>query len=165
MAQHEIRSFDYVNHPYARVREALAADPAAIFRAATRAAASRAESIAAELHVTVGGLDVGTAIRVSTGEITETREGPRGGPVTTIPVYWEAANHPGLFPLMSADLKVYPLTSTETQIDFLGKYEPPLGLLGGALDALVLHRIADASVDRFVGDVVRYLRAELGKAR
>jgi len=163
MAQHEIRSFDYVNHPYARVREALVADPAGIFRAATRAAASRAEAIAAELRVTVGGLDVGTAIRVSTGEIVETREGPHAGPVTTIPVYWEAAHHPGLFPLMSADLKIYPLTSTETQIDFLGKYEPPLGPLGGALDALVLHRIADASVDRFVGDVVRYLRAELGR--
>jgi hypothetical protein len=164
MAQrHEIRSFDYVNHPYARVREALTADAAGIFRAATRAAASRAESIAAELRVTVAGLDVGAAIRVSTGEITETREGPHAMPVTTIPVYWEAASHPELFPFMSADMKVYPLTSTETQVDFLGRYEPPLGILGGALDALVLHRIADASVARFVADVVRYLRAELAK--
>jgi hypothetical protein len=35
MPRQEIRSYDYVNHPYAKVREALVADPAGIFRAAT----------------------------------------------------------------------------------------------------------------------------------
>ena len=35
--RHEIRSYDYVNHPYAAVRQALVTDPAAIFAAATRA--------------------------------------------------------------------------------------------------------------------------------
>ncbi|MEE8361837.1 MAG: hypothetical protein V3R71_06750, partial [Gemmatimonadales bacterium] len=58
----EIRSFDYVNHPYTRVRDALTADPTAVFRAATKAAASRAESVATALRVTVAGLEVGAEV-------------------------------------------------------------------------------------------------------
>ena len=35
----EIRAFDYVNHPYTAVRDALVKDPAGVLRAATNAAA------------------------------------------------------------------------------------------------------------------------------
>ena len=49
----------------------------------------------------------------------------------------------------------------ETQLDFSGQYEPPLGAVGDAVDALVGHRIAEASVHRFVTDVARYLREHL----
>jgi len=161
MPRHEIRSFDYVNHPYPRVRVALMGDLAGIIRAATGAATSRAEAIAAELHVNIAGLHVGTEVRITLGEITEDRGGSHSTPTTRIPVSWEAAQHPGLFPLMSAELSVYPLTTTETQLDFLGRYEPPLGVVGGAIDALVMHRIADACVHRFVTDVASYLRSHL----
>jgi hypothetical protein len=164
MARQGIRSFDYVNHPYPRVRAALTADAARIFQGATRAAASRAESIAAELRVTIAGLDVGTGIALSIGKVTETPGGPGAAPTTRIPISWEAASHPRLFPLMNAELSVYPLTTTETQLDFLGRYDPPLGIVGGAIDALVMHRIADACVHRFVTDVAGYLRSELAKS-
>ncbi|MEX2080937.1 MAG: site-specific integrase, partial [Dehalococcoidia bacterium] len=49
----------------------------------------------------------------------------------------EAAQRPRLFPFMKAVLTAYPLTSTETQLDFSGRYLPPLGALGKALDAAV----------------------------
>jgi hypothetical protein len=68
---------------------------------------------------------------------------------------------PSLFPLMKADIAVYPLTSTETQLDFWGVYEPPLGPLGKALNAVAGHRIAEASVHRFVSDIARHLRQVL----
>jgi len=55
-------------------------------------------------------------------------------------------------------LSVYPLTATETQLDFVGRYDPPLGIVGGALDATVGHRIAQASVHRLITDVATYLR-------
>src|SRR5579862_3938335 len=42
----KIRCFDYVNHPYERVRNALSKDAGALFQSATRAAASRAQSVA-----------------------------------------------------------------------------------------------------------------------
>jgi hypothetical protein len=159
MARQEIRSYDYVNHPYARVREVLVADPTGIFAAATRAAAGRAKELAAELRVTVGGLDVAAEVVFSIGAVEDGANGPLGGPVTGIPVSWEAAQHPGLFPLMNGTLTIYPLTTTETQLDFLGHYDTPLGVVGSAVDALVGHRIAEASVHRFIGDVARYLRA------
>jgi hypothetical protein len=41
----EIRSYDYVNHPYAAVRDALVKDPAGVLRAATSAATSRAKAV------------------------------------------------------------------------------------------------------------------------
>jgi hypothetical protein len=163
MSRHEIRSYDYVNHPYARVREALVADPAAIFRDATRAAAARARSVAAELRVTIAGVDVSAEIAFTVGTIADDLSGPHGTPVTRLPISWEAAHHPQFFPLMSSVLTVYPLTSTETQLDFLGHYQPPLGIVGGAMDALVGHRIAEASVHRFIGDVAHHLREQLSK--
>jgi hypothetical protein len=161
MARQEIRSYDYVNHPYARVREALVADPVRVFSAATRAAAGRAEALAAELRLTIGGLNVAAEIVIAVGEIEELATGPLGGPLTRIPVSWEAAKNPALFPLMNGLLTIYPLTATETQLDFLGRYDPPLGIVGSAVDALAGHRVAEASVHRFIGDVARYLRDAL----
>jgi hypothetical protein len=74
---------------------------------------------------------------------------------------WEAATMPRLFPLMNGELSVYPLTATETQLDFLGVYEPPFGAVGKAMNAIVGHRIAEVSVHRFVSDVAAYLRQAL----
>lgn len=161
MPDQEIRSYDYVNHPYAKVRETLVADAAGICRAATRVAADRARSVAAELRVTVGGVDVAAEIVFTIGTIEDATGGPHGAPVTRIPISWEAARNPRFFPLMTAVLTIYPLTATETQLDFLGNYDPPLGVVGDAMNAIVGHRIAEASVHRFVTDVARYLREHL----
>jgi hypothetical protein len=92
------------------------------------------------------------------GEITEQIHDAPTSRVTRIPIQWSAAQRAALFPIMNAELSVYPLTATETQLDFLGRYEPPLGIVGGALDAMAGHRIAEASVHRLVADIVNYLR-------
>jgi hypothetical protein len=78
---------------------------------------------------------------------------------------WESAKIPSLFPLMKADLSIYPLTGTETQLDFSGVYEPPLGIVGKAVNAIVGHRIAEVSVHRFVSDVAGLLRQTLASSR
>jgi hypothetical protein len=157
----EIRCFDYVNHPYARVRDALTKDAPALFRAATRAAASRAHSVASELRIDLGGIGVEADINISVQNIEERVSEASSAPVTRMQIEWEAATMPRLFPLMKAELSVYPLTATETQLDFQGVYEPPLGPLGKAMNAIVGHRIAEASVHRFVEDVAGYLRRTL----
>lgn len=157
----EIRSYDYVNHPYERVRDALAKDPLAIFQAATKSAASRARSVATELHADIGGISVEAEIIISLGKIEEKESEASSGPVTQLQLEWQAAKLPGLFPLMKAELSIYPLTKTETQLDFAGVYEPPLGTVGKAMNAVVGHRIAEVSVHRFVTDVAEYLRQTL----
>ena len=159
--EREIRCFDYVNHPYEQVREALSEDPLAVFQSATKAAASRARSIASALRVEVGGIGIETDIKISVKNIEEPVGGPMQSPTTRLHLVWEAANMAHLFPFMNAVLSVYPLTGTETQLDFRGLYQPPLGALGKAVDAVAGHRIAEVSVHRFVTDVAEYLKKTL----
>jgi hypothetical protein len=154
----EIRSYDYVNHPYAKVRDALIKDAPALFQAATKAASSRAEAVASQLRVDIGGIGVEAEVRISVNTIEEKGSEAMAIPMTKLQVEWEATKMPHLFPLMKAEISVYPLTGTETQLDFWGLYEPPLGALGKAVNAIAGHRIAEVSVHRFVGDVAAYLR-------
>lgn len=157
----EIRYYDYVNAGYAQVCDALRRDLLAVCRSATKTAASRAASLASELHVNIGGFDIGTDIDIELGPVQE-RPGDTKLPAATVfPLEWKAAHLPRLFPFMHAQLVVYPLTPTETQLELDSRYEPPLGAVGAALDALVGHRIADASVHRFLSEIAAHLRQVL----
>ena len=157
----DVRAFDYVNHSYDRVREALLTHADEILRSATQAAESRAHDVAAGLRVNIAGLEIGAEIAIAIAEIDEDQGTLRSERRTRMSVAWEAAQNPRLFPEMKGTLSVYPLTSKETQLDFAGTYEPPLGPLGSAIDAAVGHRIAESSIHRFVTDVAAYLRRNL----
>jgi hypothetical protein len=156
----EIRCYDYVNHPYEQVRDALRRDALTVFQSATKAAASRAKSIAAELHVDSGGIGIKTDISISVKNVEEKVDAV-SPPVTRLLLEWEAATMPSLFPLMKAELTIYALTPTETQLDFSGMYEPPFGAVGKVMNAVIGHRIAEVSVHRFINDVAGYLRHAL----
>jgi hypothetical protein len=60
----EIHCFDYITHPYEQVRSALTEDVLAVFQSATRAGASRAQSIASELRIDLGGIAIEADIRI-----------------------------------------------------------------------------------------------------
>jgi hypothetical protein len=156
-----IRSYDYVNQPYDRVRDTLKQNAVAVFQSATKAAAARAESVAAELHVDFAGIGVKAEIKIVVKGVEEKVADPTSTASTKLLLEWEAAALPRLFPLMQGELSVYPLTATETQLDFSGVYEPPFGALGKTMNAIAGHRIAEASVHRFVSDVAGYLREAL----
>ena len=160
---HQLRTYDYVNHPYAKVREVLARDATAVFRAATKAASSRAHEVAAALRIHVAGIEIQKDIVIAVKRIDERQSAALGTLVTHIDLQWEAAESPRLFPLMRAELKVYALTATETQLDLEGQYDPPLGALGKVVDAIVGRRIAEASVRQFLVDVADYMRRTLTK--
>jgi hypothetical protein len=159
----QIRAYDYVNHPYEQVRDALAEDARAVFQSATKAAASRARSVASQLRVNIAGIEVATDIAISVTDVEESVPEGATAPTTRMHLEWKAASSPHLFPFMKAELCVYPLTATETQLDFSGFYEPPLGALGSAVNAIIGHRIAEVSVHRFVTEVAQYLRTALAK--
>ena len=63
--------------------------------------------------------------------------------------------------LMDAELSIYPFTATETQLDFFGHYEPPFGMVGKTMNAVLGYRIAEVSVHHFLTDVAEYLRQSL----
>lgn len=161
----EIRSYDYVNRPYDEVRKALAANPNEVFARATRSATSRAKSVAAGLSINLGGIEVATEIDLTTGQIEEQNRSAGRPQTTRIPIEWQASNRPHLFPFMDAVLSIYPLTATETQLDFVVTYRPPLGALGKLIDNVAGHRLAEAAVHRFVADTADYLRSTVSMAK
>jgi hypothetical protein len=147
-----LRCYDYVNHDYATVTAELIADPTRVFRDATSAGDRP------ELHVGIGDRMVRREIELAVHGIAETRD-ELDRPKLKVDVSWHAAHHPNLYPKMRATLWVYPLSSTETQLELAGTYEPPLGALGEALDAIAMHGFAEASVAELVRELAIYLRA------
>src|SRR5690349_15693883 len=90
----EIRCYDYVNHPYEKVRDALKQNAINVFQAATKAATSRAQSVAAELHVDLGGIGVKADIKISVKNIEEKVADAKSGAATRLQLEWEAATAP-----------------------------------------------------------------------
>ncbi len=156
-----LRCYEYVNRPFEEVRKALHARALEVFQRATTAAAARADALVANLRVDVGSMKVGVDVHL---HVRGTHDEPAQdgiSPVTRVSLAWEATRGAGLFPTMSAELAAWPLSSSETQLELEGEYRPPLGIVGSAIDAVVMHRVAEASVKRFLDDVVEQLRREL----
>jgi hypothetical protein len=158
-----IHFYDYVNHPYEKVSEALKVNTLAVFQNATKTAAKRAKDVSSELYMNIGGIEVGTDIAISVKNFESRPKEGTSPQKTIINLEWAASKRPKLFPVMKAELAIYPLTATETQLDLLGNYEVPLGNLGEVLDTVVGHRVVEASIHRFINDVAAYLRTELSK--
>src|SRR5215813_855589 len=153
-----IRVYDYVNKPYREVCDHLISSGTDIFRKATKTAASQVGSFASELHVNLGGFELSTDISIKLLSVRENKKAVGSGLMTSMELVWEAAKLPHLFPLMKAELLIYPLTPTETQLELAGNYEPPFGFLGTAIDSVAGSRIAEASVRHFITDVAVHLR-------
>ncbi len=160
----EIRCYAYVNRPYERIAELLKSDAVGVFHRATTAATARAESVAAKLKITVAGFEIGKDVKVKVTSLDATVHAPGAhvGPAVALGLRWVAASAQAFFPAMSAELRVYPLSAEETQLDLIGSYTPPGGRLGSAADAIAGHRIAEASVHRFLEEIAARLSADLG---
>ncbi len=157
---HELHCFDYVNHDYESVRAALVAHPTAILHQATTRGAG--EAAISELRMTIGAIELSAEIEIEIGSTSPARS-PLGKPALAVALSWCSPRRPGWFPKMTATLTCYALTPTETQLDFDGTYEPPLGLFGAVVDAVAMHRFAERAVANFVREVASYLRDEIGR--
>lgn len=151
MSDRPLSCYDYVNQPYARVRDAVLARPEELF----------ARANAETLRVDLAGLELGVEIAISVARSAEVGGDAGDRPETALDLTWHAVAHPRLFPVMTARLRIYPLSPTETQIDLTGSYAPPLGKLGEVLDSAVGRRIGEAAVTRFVEHLAGWLRTEL----
>jgi hypothetical protein len=73
---------------------------------------------------------------------------------------WEATGAGGgLFPALDADLIVMPTGERSSKLRLTGSYRPPLGTLGSALDAAILHRVARATVRAFLSRIAAGITA------
>jgi hypothetical protein len=153
--------YGYVDRPYEAVRRLVLTRADELFQRATKTAGARTHDLLAELHAGAAGIDVGVDVRI---EVTKEADEPGAGglpPVTHVGLSWKAAERPTLFPSMSAGLSMSPMTFAETRVDFEGIYQPPLGAVGRVLDDALAHRFAEASVHRFVNDVIEQIRREI----
>jgi hypothetical protein len=157
----KLRCYQYVHRPYDEVRAILHREPLELLQRATTSAAARAGELAANLHITLGGIQIGVDIRPYLRRVRD-EQGIAGlAPVTRLEIGWEASQTPGLCPSMQLELSTWALSSTETQLEIVGEYRPPLGVVGNALDAAVGHRIAEASVHRFLDEVIEQMKRDL----
>jgi hypothetical protein len=156
--------YGYVDRPYENVRHLLRSRPDEVLQRATNAASDRAGALLARLRLEGLGMELGVEVRV---EVARRPDEPTEGglpPVTHLGLSWRAANAAGLFPSMTADLALSPMTSVETRVEFKGTYRPPFAAAGKAFDAALGHRIAEATVHRFVQDLIDQIRIELPPA-
>jgi hypothetical protein len=158
-----LHAYEYVNRPFASVRAALASDAPGVFHRATTSAAKRASGLAASLKIEIAGVEVGKEVELRIVSVDDHAHAPADPrtPAARFVLSWKAREGASFFPTMEGELVIYPLSPTETQLDFEGTYTPPLGVVGAAADAVIGHRVARASVRRFLDDVVERLRVEV----
>ena len=59
----------------------------------------------------------------------------------------DASRHPDLFPHLEARLDAIPVSEGRTALFLIATYKPPLGVVGGAMNSLGLHRFAEDSLN------------------
>jgi len=87
------------------------------------------------------------------------------GDVMTMGLRWEATGAAGgLFPVLDANITIAPAQREGTtgnekvaRLALTGSYRPPLGRLGAALDQVVLHRVATATIRALLQNVATAL--------
>jgi len=84
------------------------------------------------------------------------RELTEHGNSAALTLRWEAVGPGGgLFPVLDADLTLAPYGDARSLLALAGVYRPPLGPVGAALDRVILHRVADVTIQGFLNQVGR----------
>jgi nucleotide-binding universal stress UspA family protein len=66
---------------------------------------------------------------------------------------WAADSATSLFPRLEADVEVAAFATSQTTVTLRGRYAPPAGALGLQVDRLLLHRLAQATVRKFLASL------------
>jgi hypothetical protein len=69
------------------------------------------------------------------------------------PLSWRATTADRLFPVLSGDLELVPLSGWACQLSLMATYRPPMSVVGDAGDRLMGHRVAEACVRAFILEV------------
>ncbi len=77
-----------------------------------------------------------------------------------LPLVWEASGPAGIFPRFEGELRLSPLDSERSELRLSGRYRPPLGRAGQALNDAVLTRLARATLRSFLRRIAQGLEHE-----
>ena len=130
--------------PVAVVEQALVGSPAEWLSAVAGAAQARGDGLLGEVGVGPLGARLRRQVRICLGEPV------RFSSMTSLPLTWEPLGLEGLLPRLDANLELGSLGGDRTQLAISARYRPPLGVVGQAVDRVLLHRVAEATVKDFL---------------
>lgn len=151
----QLRAYAYVDVPFDLASRLFAENAQAVLQHATDDVAEEAGNLSRTLRVNVGGFDVAKDVEVRVGEFD-----PAQLTRSSVPITWRAERGRLLFPTLEArlDIVAISLDPALTMVELSGTYDPPMGAIGAGADRLLLHRLAEATVYRFVHDIAMGLR-------
>ncbi len=152
----EVRQYAYVDRPCAEVCRLMAGEPERVLGHPGDRGAVREQR--AGLHVRRAGVDLSREVRIVRGDLILDEDAAR------LPLRWEDAERPNLFPVLEATLELVPVPAgrrSATQVGLTGRYRPPFGRLGAVADTLAGHKVVLESVDRFLDEITGRIEAEV----
>jgi hypothetical protein len=136
----------YVELPLAaaRVEEALLASPPGWLWSIAGAAQARGDELLTAVGVGPLGPRLGRRVAIRLGDPV------RFPSMLSVPLTWEPVGLESLLPRLDATIEVGALGQDRTQLAISARYRPPLGVVGRAIDRVLLHRVAEATLKDFL---------------
>lgn len=130
-----------IPRPAAAVRACLTADPVSLLGESGAHATLPGGRYAVPLEVRFAGVTFDRTAAVGFAPLIEEDDGTQ-----VLPLWWEAADQPWLFPTFEGGLEVRP-DAGGTELRLEGRYRPPLGAAGDLVNRTILNRAASASLE------------------
>ena len=156
-----VRYFVELPLPAARVERALLDHPPGWLAEMAGAAQQRGDELLAEVGVGVNGplgARLGRRVAIELGEPV------RFPSMTSLALTWEPIGLEGMLPRLDADLELGSLGEDRTQLAISARYRPPLGVVGRAVDRVLLHRVAEATLKDFLDRLGQAILSQTGGA-
>jgi|SRR5919204_2195193 hypothetical protein len=149
-----LRAFVEIRIPAESAASVLRGLPRTLVESFAVEAIDHGHTVLAEVGFPVAGRRVGKQVEIELGDAVETPSR------TWLPLVWRATGAGGLFPSLEGELEAAPLGKDLTHIGLSARYKPPFGVLGTTLDRMLLHRIAEATIQDFLQRVAEAVDGE-----
>jgi len=126
------------------VAATLAWDPAGVIGTAGTVPEAGDGRLLVPLQMHLAGVTFDRSAAVGFGPVVEEDDGAR-----VLPVWWEAAEQPWLFPSFDGGLEVRPAPGG-AELCLEGRYRPPGGPAGGLINRALLQRAATRSLEELL---------------
>jgi len=155
-----VRYFVELPLPAAQVERALVDHPPGWLAEMAGEAQQRGDDLLAEVGVGVGplGTRLGRRVAIQLGEPVQFPS------MTSLTLTWEPIGLEGLLPRLDADIELGSLGEDRTQLAISARYRPPLGVVGRAVDRVLLHRVAEATLKDFLDRLGQAILSQPGGA-
>lgn len=151
-----LKAYVEIEVPFARVKEAMMRPPEAWLQGLARAAdeaQADGQRLLVEVGLQVAGRRLSRAGRLEVGPPLVAER------VASLPIRLSAESQAALFPVLNGSLDAAWLGPERTQVALSAQYDPPLGLVGRAIDRALLHRVAETVARNFLAAAARGLLA------